>query len=72
MMKQIVTYYNKCLCCGNVKAFVLRDKNTNTSITNSDIHSMISESCKPENRIDVDWCEKCKRHTKQEEVGWDY
>lgn len=65
-----IIYYKKCLCCGNLGAYILRDDNI--VFSDKDIFKSIADSCEPQNRVRVEWCEKCQMETKQEKVAWDY
>jgi len=71
-MKINVTHYDKCLCCGNVEGYIMRNSNTNSGLTDRDIYAMIASNMEPENRVRSNWCEFCNMETKQETVGWDY
>jgi len=71
-MKTKVLKYTKCLKCGNINTSIMRDDTINSDLTDKDIHLLIETSCEPQNRVRVSWCEKCKMHTKQEDVGWDH
>lgn len=69
-MKQQVTYLKKCLKCDNVEKYIMRDHNVNSDLTDKDIYMLIANDVK--SPLDSDWCEKCKMHTLQMKVGWDY
>ena len=71
-MGKKVNYYKKCLCCGNISKKILRDVNISSGMTDKDIYQIIAQSCKPENRIRVEFCKKCELETKQEDVAWNY
>lgn len=69
-MKKEIRYYKKCLICGKIQAYILRSGNTNTSIKDADVMSLIYEAIS--DGFSLEWCEACNLMTKQEEVGWNY
>ncbi len=69
-MKKEITYYTKCLCCGSIQSFILRDEHS--SMQDQSVLELIQMTCEPCNRVRVKWCDICSMSTKQEEVGWDF
>ncbi len=69
-MKQEVSYFKKCLKCDEVVEYVMRSHNTNISLKEKDIFSIIANDV--QHPYSHEWCEKCNHHTMQMVVGWDY
>ena len=69
-MKEKVLYYTKCMKCGNIQEYIMRDKNINPTIKEDGVNLIIGNTI--ENPYTVNWCEKCNIHTLQMVVGWDY
>ena len=69
-MKEKVKCYRKCLKCGEIEPYIMRDKNVNNTLTDKDIHFIISNSV--DSPYEIDHCECCDIQTLQMSVGWDY
>lgn len=72
-MKNPITYDLKCLRCGKITTYILRSLGEHSSInpmSDKDVFRIISEDSRhPQTTY---YCEKCKKHTLQLHVGWDY
>lgn len=62
------TYTRKCVLCGELSDYILRDTNVNSSILDTEIPFIINHK----NDKEFLYCEKCKQITKQELVAYNY
>ena len=68
-MKQEITYEKKCVLCTNLKTHTLRDTNVD-QMDDKEARVVILNMMK--RAFDFEWCEKCKKLTRQEIVAFDY
>jgi len=69
-MKERITYTTKCMNCNKKTNYILRSKNSNSSLTDSDINRAIA--IYTENPFTNQYCDKCKKYTLQMRVAFDY
>ena len=69
-MKNKVTYFNKCMHCGETTEFIGRDKNVNEVLTDSDIYRIMSMHT--DNIYEQHYCKYCKMQTLQMRTAWKY
>ena len=69
-MKEKVKCYRKCLKCGKIDTYIMRDKNVNNIMKDNDIINIILSAVhKP---YHVDHCKYCNIQAMFMYVGWDY
>ncbi len=69
-MKIKVTHQEKCMMCGNVDSFIMRNETVNSNLKDSDIYQIISNHT--EKPLHTDYCGRCEQQTLQMHVGWKY
>ncbi len=67
-MKHMITYFLKCEYCGKISEYIVRDKNVNKELTDSDIRKMISMY--HESPTNISYCYGCELETLQTRVAW--
>ena len=69
-MKEKVIVYDKCMYCNSIHGFIVRSKNVNSNLKDSDIFKLITKH--KEDPYQVKYCETCELQTLQMTVAWEY